>query len=75
MDDEIKEDILGGEDKTLADTVKTVEAKELAKCTKAMLRKGEVLVSKAMEVDLKGRLAEPQWKIKLDGRQPQGKTI
>ena len=46
VDDEIKEDILGWEDKTLEDTVKTVEAKESAKCAKAKLGEGQCQVSK-----------------------------
>ena len=37
MDTEIKKDILGGEDKSLENTVKAVEAKEFAKRAKIKL--------------------------------------
>ena len=40
VDEEIKEDVLGGEEKTLEETVKTVEAKESAKRAKVTLGGG-----------------------------------
>ena len=40
VDEEIKEDLLGGEEKTLEETVKTVEAKESAKRAKVTLGGG-----------------------------------
>ena len=46
LDSEIKEDILGGDDKSLEDTVKAIEAKESAKRAKGKLGGHNVEVSR-----------------------------